>query len=151
MWRMERTSRQKGSRLAWLHRPGSMEGILMRTVNLQATGIPASRIPVIFPADDGETKESTVYYDERNRLCGPPGAFLDSSVIGPNSWILCCPSCGEAGSPREGAKWRITAGSFDDVATLTLEPSIAKSCCGWHGYLERGFFVINRSDLEKTT
>jgi hypothetical protein len=109
----------------------------MRTINLKATGIPATRIPFTEPP---------MHYDERDRLCGPPGAFLDSSVIGPNTWILCCPSCGEAGSPREGAKWRATAGSFDDVTTLTLEPSIAKSCCGWHGYLEKGFFVINRSD-----
>ena len=120
-----------------------------RTINLQATGIPASRIPVIFPPDDGEAgKESTVYYDERDRLCGPPGAFLDSSVIGPNTWILCLAQArGEAGSPHEGAKWTATAGSFDDVTTLTLEPSIAKSCCGWHGYLEQGAFVINRSDV----
>lgn len=96
------------------------------------TGVKASLIPVEFPP---------VYYDERNRMCGPPGAFLDRDP--PNSadrWILCCPGCGEAGSPRDGQHWQCVQGSFDDVTTLTLSPSIAKSCCGWHGYLKNGVF-----------
>lgn len=74
-----------------------------------------------------------------DRLHGPPGAFLEHTSW-PSSWVLCCPGCGEAGSPRDGQKWTATEGSFEDVTTLTLTPSIAKSCCGWHGYLRNGVF-----------
>lgn len=76
-----------------------------------------------------------------DRWYGPRGAFIERNP--PNSgdsWILCCPKCGQMGSPREGQKWTVTGGSFDDVTTLTLSPSIAKSCCGWHGYLRNGVF-----------
>ncbi len=72
---------------------------------------------------------------------GPRGAFIDSNP--PNSgdhWVLCCPRCGQLGSCREGQRWQVTGGSWDDVTTLTLSPSIAKSCCGWHGYLRGGLF-----------
>lgn len=101
------------------------------TVDPKRTGVKASMIPFTEPP---------MYYNERNRLCGPLGAFLERVPTNENSWILCCPGCGEAGSPREGARWQCTEGSFDDVTTLTLAPSIAKSCCGWHGYLKNGVF-----------
>lgn len=71
---------------------------------------------------------------------GPPGAFLDRHGTDSSHWLLCCPGCGEVGSPRDGAKWTCEQGSFDDVTTLTLSPSILKSCCGWHGYLRNGVF-----------
>lgn len=73
---------------------------------------------------------------------GPPGAFLNQEGIGiPNNWRLCCPACGQVGTPKKDTSWTIEAGSFDDVATLTLRPSIAKDCCGWHGYLTAGEFA----------
>lgn len=75
-----------------------------------------------------------------SRWYGPPGAFLDREGTGPDSWLLCCPGCGEVGSPRDGQRWQCVSGSFADVTTLTLSPSIAKSCCGWHGYLKNGVF-----------
>jgi hypothetical protein len=71
---------------------------------------------------------------------GPPGAFLDRHGTDPDHWLLCCPGCGQVGAPRDGAHWTATAGSFADVTTLTLSPSILKSCCGWHGYLRNGVF-----------
>lgn len=83
--------------------------------------------------------EPPMYY-ENDRLHGPLGAFLDRVGTDPNNWILCCPGCGQAGSPRDGAHWTAEQGSFADVSTLTLSPSIAKSCCGWHGYLKNGVF-----------
>jgi hypothetical protein len=94
------------------------------------TGVPASMIPFTEPP---------MYY-KGDRLFGPPGAFLARVPTDPDHWVLCCPGCGEAGSPREGAHWTAAQGSFDDVTTLTLEPSIAKSCCGWHGWLRAGIF-----------
>lgn len=77
----------------------------------------------------------------KHRWYGPRGAFIDRNP--PNSgdaWILCCPRCGQMGGNNDGAKWRVVAGSFDDVTMLTLSPSILKSCCGWHGYLRNGVF-----------
>ena len=102
----------------------------MNDVDPKRTGVKASLVPY---------GEPNTYY-VNDRLHGPPGAFLDSVGIGVNNWILCCPGCGEAGSPRDGASWQATHGSFSDVTTLTLVPSIAKSCCGWHGYLNNGVF-----------
>lgn len=84
--------------------------------------------------------EPPMHY-KNGQLHGPPGAFLSREGLDENHWVLCCPGCGEAGSPRDGARWRIVSGSFDDVGTLTLEPSILKNCCGWHGYLRYGVFV----------
>lgn len=57
---------------------------------------------------------------------------------------IACPQCGEIGGPNHGAIWSVINGDPDDVTTLTLEPSIQKSCCGWHGYLHNGQFVIER-------
>ena len=72
---------------------------------------------------------------------GPYGAFVKRQGTGlPNNWVLCCPGCGAMGSPRREAAWTAPSGSFDDVTTLTLNPSIAKECCGWHGYLRNGIF-----------
>ncbi|MCC7424806.1 MAG: hypothetical protein IT428_31430 [Planctomycetaceae bacterium] len=72
---------------------------------------------------------------------GPPGGMIrvqgDKSGTG---HIIACPGCGQFGSGREGARWTVAGGSLDDVTTLTLNPSIAKSCCGWHGYLRNGVF-----------
>lgn len=69
---------------------------------------------------------------------GPRGAFIQGTTLA--HWNLCCPGCGALGGPKDGAVWTITSGSFDDVTTLSLNPSIAKSCCGWHGYLRNGHF-----------
>lgn len=74
------------------------------------------------------------------RWYGPPGAFLDRHGTDGSNWMLCCPGCGEVGSPRDGQQWTAVVGSFFDVATLTLTPSILKNCCGWHGYLKAGVF-----------
>lgn len=71
---------------------------------------------------------------------GPFGAFIDRVGTDASNWLLACPGCGELGSPKTGAKWTIKSGSFADVSTLTLNPSIAKGCCGWHGYLHNGVF-----------
>ena len=71
---------------------------------------------------------------------GPRGAFLDREGTDSSHWLLCCPRCGQVGAPRDGQTWRCVSGSFDNVATLTLEPSIQKNCCGWHGYLRNGVF-----------
>ena len=68
---------------------------------------------------------------------GPPGAIILQSD---GSFVLCCPGCGKAGSGRDGARWSVVSGSWDDVSTLSLSPSIQKSCCGWHGYLTLGRF-----------
>lgn len=104
----------------------------MQSIDPKRTGVKASMIPVTFPP---------CYYSDKNRLCGPPGAYLSRDDTGPNNWVLCCPGCGEAGGPREGAKWQCTQGSFADVTTLTLSPSIlCGGCCGWHGYLKAGTF-----------
>lgn len=81
-------------------------------------------------------------YVKGDRWHGPPGAFIQKQGINGTNWTLCCPSCGELGTPREGATWEIKTGSFDDVTGLSLWPSIAKSCCGWHGYLQNGVFVL---------
>jgi hypothetical protein len=84
-------------------------------------------------------------YLKDGRWYGPPGAFLNRESTDASHWLLCCPGCGEAGAPRTGATWRITAGSFEDVSTLTLEPSIAtncRACPGWHGYLRNGIFGL---------
>jgi hypothetical protein len=104
-----------------------------QVIDPKRTGVKASLIPVEFPP---------CYYSAKNRLCGPPGAFLSRNPPNtPESWILCCPGCGEAGGPRDGAKWQATQGSFDDVSSLTLTPSIlCGGCCGWHGYLVNGVF-----------
>jgi hypothetical protein len=106
------------------------EEIKRRDADPKRTGVKASMI---------QYTEPPIYYDG-NRLCGPPGAFINRMEQNLSHWILCCPGCGEAGSPRDGHAWTATQGSFDDVSTLTLSPSIAKSCCGWHGYLRNGVF-----------
>jgi len=78
---------------------------------------------------------------ERQRWFGPPGAFAHLSIKdGQISYALACPGCGQLGGPNKGANWTVEAGSIEDPLTLTLRPSIAKSCCGWHGYLTDGVF-----------
>ena len=99
-------------------------------IDVKRTDVKASLVPC--------TKPNTFYVE--HRLHGPYGAFLDMVGMNGSRWILCCPGCGEAGSPNTGAKWTIVAGSFSNVSELTLSPSIANSCCGWHGYLKNGVF-----------
>jgi hypothetical protein len=82
-----------------------------------------------------------IYYKD-GRMFGPPGAFIDRDPLDANNWVLCCPNCGQAGGPKKDARWTILQGSFLDVSTLTLSPSILKSCCGWHGYLVNGVFSL---------
>lgn len=94
------------------------------------TGVKASMIPWTEPPLDLVN----------DRWHGPHGAFIKRLPTDASNYLLCCPGCGETGSPRIGAKWTATQGSFDDVTTLTLSPSIAKSCCGWHGFLRNGVF-----------
>src|SRR6185436_16809538 len=108
---------------------GLREGLIV-DIDPKRTGVKASLIPVVF----GPEPNATVWYSDKNRLCGPPGAYLDRHPQNtPDEWTLCCPGCGEAGGPREGAKWTATSGSFEDVTTLTLSPSIhCAGCCGWH-------------------
>lgn len=103
--------------------------MLKPDVDPKRTGIEASKIkwtePPMFLVD--------------GRWYGPCGAIL---LRDGGSFVLCCPGCGEAGSGRDDARWQVTEGSWDDVSSLTLRPSIAKSCCGWHGYLTRGNFQL---------
>jgi hypothetical protein len=89
-------------------------------------GVKATRI---------DWSEPTMYI-KNDRWHGPPGALLRYD----SGFLMCCPKCCELGSPKDGAKWTTVEGSFEDVSNLTLSPSIAKSCCGWHGYLVKGTF-----------
>lgn len=82
-----------------------------------------------------------VYFKE-GRMYGPPGAFIDRNPVDANNWLLCCPNCGQATGPRKEARWSIVSGSFLDVSTLTLTPSILMGCCQWHGYLVNGVFQL---------
>ena len=95
------------------------------------TGVKASRIKM--------SDERCEFFDDKWH--GPPGSMIrvegDKSGTG---HIIACPGCGQFGSAREGARWTVQSGSLDDVTTLTLSPSIQKSCCGWHGYLRNGVF-----------
>lgn len=76
-----------------------------------------------------------------DRWFGPLGAFAHLSIVdGKMQWSLCCPGCGQLGGPKAGVNWTVIKGSLEDVSTLTIRPSIAKSCCGWHGYLTDGVF-----------
>ena len=78
------------------------------------------------------------------RWNAPPGTMiLCHDIDGSSYFIIACPSCGEMGAPRYGVKWTAIEGSQNDVTTLTLSPSILKSCCGWHGYLVRGIFQLS--------
>ncbi len=69
---------------------------------------------------------------------GPPGTMIPVEGRGIGGFLIACPGCGQIGSARDGAVWQVTGGSREDVTTLTLSPSIAKGCCGWHGYLKNG-------------
>jgi hypothetical protein len=75
------------------------------------------------------------------RWRGPPGAMTPRQDVDSGlHYVIACPGCGEIGTARDGAKWQVVSGNMDDVTTLTLTPSILKSCCGWHGYLRNGVF-----------
>jgi hypothetical protein len=77
---------------------------------------------------------------------GPLGAFIQSDRLNPTCWSLCCPGCSQLSGTKPGALWTATKGSFQDVSTLTLRPSIAMGCCGWHGYLNNGVFELELKD-----
>lgn len=140
--------------------PGSEVGRSMPDQDQKRTGVKASKI--------GWTEPPCELIN--GRWYGPPGAFVLLEVAGevtlpklkcsdvePDDtsidhaaeaekrktihYVLACPGCGQMGSPREGQKWIVTDGSIADVTTMTLSPSIAKSCCGWHGHLKNGVFV----------
>jgi hypothetical protein len=97
-------------------------------IDPKRTGVKATMIPWTEPP----------MYLENGRWHGPPGAFIERVTHDP--WRLCCPGCGELGSPSEGSNWTVAGGSWEDVSTLTLSPWITKSCCGWHGFLRHGVF-----------
>lgn len=101
--------------------------------NLQSGGIIASYIPMEHPP--------LTWVD--NKLHGPPGAFIWLVDVGPSNWILACPGCGKVSSPKNGAKWTVEAGSFENIQDLTLRPSLVMNCCGWHGWLTRGLFHVS--------
>lgn len=88
-------------------------------------------------ASRSEWLEPPVFMGPNDRWHAPPGTLI---VRSDGTFLLACPGCGQIGSGRDGATWQVTAGSWADVTTLTLSPSIAKSCCGWHGYLRGGLF-----------
>lgn len=96
-------------------------------VDPKRTGVKASRI---------NWDEPPLYLVD-GRWYGPPGSII---VRGGGTFLLACPGCSQIGAGKDGAKWTPTEGSFEDVTTLTLSPSIAKGCCGWHGYLRNGVF-----------
>lgn len=61
--------------------------------------------------------------------------------------MLACPGCGSYSPFRVGRTkpepppvWKVVSGSVEDVPSLTLEPSILRGCCGWHGHLRQGVF-----------
>jgi len=73
---------------------------------------------------------------------GEPGSMVPLvGAVGIAGYLIACPGCGRLGGPKEGARWEVTAGNPADVTTLTVRPSIAKDCCGWHGYLTNGVFT----------
>lgn len=73
---------------------------------------------------------------------GPPGGMtrIDGDDEGHAGHSIACPGCGIIGAACPGAKWTTDWGVPNDVTTLTMNPSLAKSCCGWHGYLRNGVF-----------
>ncbi len=78
---------------------------------------------------------------------GSAGALPPDMETTGDHLAYCCPGCGVYGLLRAGDHqpapspvWQITAGSRDDVTTLSLTPSILTACCGWHGYLTGGVF-----------
>ncbi len=84
---------------------------------------------------------------DHDRWHGPHGAFILSEGMSGSNYILCCPGCGEMGTPKPGATWTATKGSFADVTTLTLRPSIQRNCeCRWHGFLNNGVFELQQRD-----
>jgi hypothetical protein len=75
-----------------------------------------------------------------DRWFADPGSMIPVQGGGTVGFNIACPGCGQIGCAREGQNWTVSGGSRDDVTTLSLVPSIAKSCCGWHGYLKNGVF-----------
>lgn len=65
--------------------------------------------------------------------------------------FVCPCGCGSIGdlmiAPGYGGPiWRL---SNNDYNHPTLEPSVQKtSPCRWHGFLERGYWCINRADVQ---
>jgi hypothetical protein len=85
--------------------------------------------------------------DENARFFGQPGDMIrshnsDGTLYG---FFIACPRCGQFGVVTIGSKstanWVVIGGTTDDVTTLSLQGSILKHCCGWHGHLTNGEFV----------
>ena len=94
------------------------------------------------PAKLIEWEEPPVYM-KNDRWHAPPGSMIrtQDENRGFSGFLIACPQCGQIGSARDGAKWTVTGGTLDDVTGLTLNPSILKNCCGWHGWLVCGVFT----------
>lgn len=77
--------------------------------------------------------------------CEPHVGDQDNSFL-----TFACPGCGQVGGilvghpkPQHSPSWDVAGGSLADPLTLTLNPSInCVGCCGWHGYLRGGVFVM---------
>lgn len=78
---------------------------------------------------------------------GPPGAmvFREDAAGRCAGFLLACPGCGQfvelpIGDPNV-TSWMVLEGDTAEVGGLTLQPWIdARNCCGWKGYLRRGYF-----------
>lgn len=107
-------------------------------IDPKRTGVRAREIPA-FPSPA----------DEKARFFGEPGDMIRVLRFRAQNLLwgfnVACPGCGQFGAiailPLEGPRWTVVGGSTDDVTTLSLQPSILKHCCGWHGYLTNGTFV----------
>lgn len=73
----------------------------------------------------------------------------DDRIVGLD--FICPCGCGSIGAlmivsgfgPKD--LWRLTNGDYENP---TLEPSVQKtSPCRWHGFLERGYWCLNRADV----
>lgn len=91
---------------------------------------------------------------EEYEAAGPGAIFVSPDVIPfiPEKGITLihnkCPGCGRScgmatfpeGKPKpESPSWKMTGWPN----AITLEPSVhCKGCCGWHGYLKNGEWVL---------
>ncbi len=86
--------------------------------------------------------------DEAARFYGEPGDMIRVNRHNARDLLwgfeVARPGCGQFLSlplfPAEGCRGTVTGGTPDDVATLSLSPSILNHCCGWHGHLRGGVF-----------
>lgn len=114
-------------------------------------------IPITWTPNDDHIldEDKRVLRSDGEQWCRPdmaPGTSswsrnMQDEIVG---LLFVCPcGCGSIGdlSIKEGyggSVWRHN-GDFEHP---TLEPSVQKtSPCRWHGFLERGFWCLNRSDV----